>query len=122
MEPMDRVRSFFDAVNRKDAEAALACYEPDAVLSLAPNGGAATGTDEIREALAAFLTMRMSLAGDRELRSPDGQLALTTLTWTAEGADPDGNPVTLSGRSTEVLRRQPDGDWLMVLDSPWWIG
>ena len=122
MQPMERVAFFFDAVNRKDAAAAISCYEPEAALSLAPSGGVAEGTAAIEEALAGFLTMSMTLGGQRELRSPDGQLALTSLDWTAAGADAEGNPTTLSGRSTEVLRRQPDGDWLMVLDSPWWIG
>ncbi|TYQ09706.1 UNVERIFIED_ORG: ketosteroid isomerase-like protein [Gordonia westfalica J30] len=122
MEPMERVQYFFDAVNRKDADAALSCYEATAVLDLGPDGGTATGTDEVRDALAAFLTMEMELAGERELRSADGQLALTSLEWKASGADGEGNPITLTGKSTEVLRRQADGDWLMVLDSPWWIG
>jgi ketosteroid isomerase-like protein len=32
------------------------------------------------------------------------------------GTDPDGNPVELSGRATEVLRRQDNGSWLVVID------
>jgi ketosteroid isomerase-like protein len=40
--------------------------------------------------------------------------------WTLTGGtDPDGNPVELSGRATEVLRRQDNGSWLVVIDDPW---
>lgn len=121
MDPMERVVFFFDAINRKDADAVISCYEPEAVLSLDPHGGTVSGADKIREALAGFLTMEMSLADKRELRSADGQLALTRLTWTATGVGPDGEPITMSGKSTEVLRRQPDGKWLVAIDSPWWL-
>lgn len=120
MEPMERIKYFFDSVNKKDGEAALSCFEPNAVLSLAPNGEAALGHSEIEEALVGFLAMTMTLGDTKEVRSPDGQIALTSLNWSAEGSDDDGNPITMTGQSTEVLRRQPDGNWLMVIDSPWW--
>jgi len=120
MSPLERLRYFFESINRNDGDAVLGCYEPDAVLSLAPSGGTATGTDELREALAAFLPFEMSFSDERELRSADGQLAITTLTWEASGTGPEGEPIVMGGRSTEVFRRQPDGEWLLVLDSPWW--
>ena len=25
----------------------------------------------------------------------------------------------MSGRSSDILRRQPDGNWLIALDNPW---
>jgi ketosteroid isomerase-like protein len=120
MSPLERLRHFFESINRNDGDALLASYEPDAVLSLAPNGGIATGTDQLREALAAFLPFEMSFTDERELISADGQLALTSLRWKAAGTGPDGEPVTMEGTSTEVFRRQADGEWLLVLDSPWW--
>ncbi|MDE8671089.1 DUF4440 domain-containing protein [Pseudarthrobacter sp. H3Y2-7] len=120
MSPLERLLFFFDAINRKDADALIACYEPDAILTLAPAGGTSTGADQIREALAGFLTYQMSFADERELRSADEQLAITTLNWKATGSDPDGEPITMSGKSTELFRRQADGEWLMVIDSPWW--
>ena len=35
------------------------------------------------------------------------------------GTDPDGNPVNMEGRSTEIMRRQSDGSWLDVIDDPY---
>jgi ketosteroid isomerase-like protein len=54
----------------------------------------------------------------RSVLSGDGSLALTGLKWSATGTDPEGKPVTMSGNSTEVVRRQSDGTWLFVIDNP----
>jgi ketosteroid isomerase-like protein len=43
--------------------------------------------------------------------------ALTFAHWALEGADSDRNPVELQGRGTIVPRRQPDGTWLIVLET-----
>lgn len=118
--PLGRLSFLFDAINRKDVDAVLSCYEPNAVLSQKPNGGDATGVAQIREALGGFLAFRMEPGEIREIQG-GGDLALTGITWKATGTGPDGKPMTLSGRSTEVLRRQPDGEWLLAIDSPWWV-
>jgi len=33
-----------------------------------------------------------------------------------------GEPVTMNGRVTDVVRRQPDGTWRWVIDVPYGIG
>lgn len=32
---------------------------------------------------------------------------------------PDSKPMAMSGKSTDILRRQPDGRRLIVVDNPW---
>ena len=40
----------------------------------------------------------------------NGDLALVYGEWSLTGGtDPDGNPVNMEGRSTEIMRRQSDG-------------
>ena len=39
---------------------------------------------------------------------PAGDLALLHAEWTLDGTGPDGNPVSLAARSSEVVRRQGD--------------
>jgi ketosteroid isomerase-like protein len=39
--------------------------------------------------------------------------------WTLSGTGQDGKPVTMGGLSADVLRRQPDGRWLIAVDNPW---
>jgi ketosteroid isomerase-like protein len=48
-----------------------------------------------------------------------GDVALYLGRWQLRGTDPAGGPVMLSGESTDVLRRQPDGRWLIAIDDPW---
>jgi ketosteroid isomerase-like protein len=38
--------------------------------------------------------------------------------WTLKGRDAEGNDVDASGRYADVVRRQPDGGWLFVIDNP----
>ena len=106
------------AVNRGDLDAALACYEPEAVL-LAQPGQVARGHDQIREALRGFIGLRATLKTVASQMWTTGDVALYLGRWTLTGADPDGGIVTMDGDSTDVLRRQPDGGWLIAVDNPW---
>jgi ketosteroid isomerase-like protein len=46
-------------------------------------------------------------------------LALVYGDWShTGGTDPDGNPVNMEGRSTEIMRGQSDGSWRDVIDDP----
>jgi ketosteroid isomerase-like protein len=86
-------------------------------------GNPVTGRAAIREALAPFV----ALGGQIQLRtdavSENGDLAVAYGEWTLTGgADPDGNPVNLEGRSTDVMRRQSDGSWLDAIDDPYSLG
>jgi ketosteroid isomerase-like protein len=47
-----------------------------------------------------------------------GDTALVIGNWTLKGRDADGNDIDASGRYADVLRRQPDGNWLFVIDNP----
>jgi ketosteroid isomerase-like protein len=46
-------------------------------------------------------------------------LALTR--WTLDGVGPDGAAIQMRGESSDVLRRQADGRWLVALDNPWGV-
>jgi ketosteroid isomerase-like protein len=45
-------------------------------------------------------------------------VALVLNRWSMQGEGPDG-PVAMSGTSTDVLRRRPDGTWGVLIDDPW---
>jgi ketosteroid isomerase-like protein len=45
-------------------------------------------------------------------------VALAVSAWSMTGAAPDGSPVIKDGRSADVVRRQPDGSWKVLIDSP----
>lgn len=115
--PLDAVTHFVNAMNQGDLNTALSMYEPGASLVVQP-GTVVTGTSALREALAGFAALKPTITTEAyKVMEADG-VALYCSRWTMRGTDPAGNPVQLGGRSSDVLRRQPDGNWLIALDNP----
>jgi uncharacterized protein (TIGR02246 family) len=107
------------ALNSRDLEAAVALYEPNASLLLA-SGEVVTGHSAIREALRGFFAFD-DIRFTREISvtlNGDGSIAMLRAAWSAKAPGPDGKPVTVTGNNVEVVRRQPDGTWLFVIDNP----
>jgi ketosteroid isomerase-like protein len=106
------IRLLFErAFNARDIEARLALYEPGAVL--VTGGKPVTGHDCIRDAFQVFLSSgaRMKLDTRALIESGEG-LAVLHGAWSL------GPPSATQGLSTEVVRRQPDGSWMFVIDNP----
>src|SRR5438445_431712 len=99
-------------------EAALALYETNAVLVVQP-GHLACGTSQLREALARFIALEPTLRSEVQEVIAAGDLALYAGRWTLRGMDPNGHPVVMSGESSDIIRQQRDGRWLIALDNPW---
>jgi ketosteroid isomerase-like protein len=116
--PLDPVTRFVNAMNQGDLETALRMYEPGATLVVKP-GVVATGTPALREALAGFVALKPTLTSEAYQIVEAGDIALYCSRWSLRGTDPAGNPVQMSGRSSDILRRQSDGNWLIALDNPW---
>lgn len=47
-----------------------------------------------------------------------GDLARSLASWTLDGTGPDG-PIQMTGTTSDVFRRQPDGSWKVAIDNPW---
>ena len=62
----------------------------------------------------------MTIAARKTIQS--GDLAVLRGMWELTGTSPVGQPVALSGKSTEVARRQSNGNWLLVIDHPFGTG
>lgn len=115
--PLDAVTQFVNALNQGDPETALSLYELGASLVVQP-GVVATGTSALRAALAGFAALKPTLTTEAYKILEADDLALYCSRWTMHGTDPAGNPVHMNGRSSDVLRRQPDGNWRIALDNP----
>lgn len=113
--PQDMNPAFGDAVNSGDVERVLALYEPEALLAPQP-GERASGLEEIRAALETLLSLRGKMTSRNVLCMQVGELALLQGEWHLNGTAPDGSPLELSSRTAEIVRRQPDGTWLYVID------
>ncbi len=105
------------AVAAGDIEGVLATFEPDGVLVWEP-GMTAKGTPALREAFKQFIAInpKITITGHEIIQADD--IALHSSTWKMSGLAPDGSPIEQSGFSVVVLRKQPDGKWLMVIDNP----
>ena len=115
--PQEVHERWAEAMNAGDLEAVLALYEPEAVVVVGP-GQVATGLAAIREGLQGFLALRprFDLRVEQVLQAAD--LALLLSPWAMAGTGPDGTPVVLRGVTSDVVRRQPDGTWRVVIDNP----
>jgi len=116
--PIDTVNQLTDAVNRGDLEGALALYEPNAALVVQP-GQLARGSTELRAALGGFIGLKPELRSEAQHIIEIDDIALYTSRWTLHGTDPSGQATTMGGVSSDVLRRQRDGHWLIAIDNPW---
>ena len=105
---------FESLFNAGDVEGLLGLYEPDAILNPSPEGPV-RGHEAIGAALKGFLAIggKMTVTTRSVFEGPDG-IALTHGEWSLTGGSKD-----LAGNTAEVLRRQPDGRWLYVIDNPW---
>jgi len=114
--PIDTVHQLVAAINSGNLEAAVALYEPSAVLlSPDPARGA-----ELRAALGGLIAMKARLEAQAERVIEAGDVALYLSRWSLHGTE-GGKPVAVSGESTDVLRRQEDGRWLVAIDNPWGV-
>jgi ketosteroid isomerase-like protein len=86
----------------------LALYEPEATLIPQP-GQVVTGTEAIREAFSGFLALKPKFELVFKKAFQAGDIALLFSEWTLSATDPDGNAIEMSGQTSDVARRQPDG-------------
>ena len=106
-------RDFAAALNAKDAKAAAAAYAEDAVL-IPPGEPLVRG----REAIEEYWKGAIELGGIREVSVEtmdalsSGSLGYETGSFVLTVNGPDGEAVIDRGRYIELLRREPDGQWL----------
>jgi uncharacterized protein (TIGR02246 family) len=118
MTPGETIEMFATKLNTGDVSGALGLYEPDATFVVEP-GTAVVGREAIRGALEGFAALQPVLDGEIDQVVCTDDVALVVNRWTLSGTGPDGHPVRLAGRSADVLRRAPSGEWRIVIDNPW---
>ncbi|MGY0056104.1 YybH family protein [Streptomyces sp. LZ34] len=106
-EPEDLTRLFVERANAGDAEGLAELYEPDAVLAFPP-GSRTVGREAIREVFERMLAQVPHFEPEPALPTVrNGDLAITST-----------RPADNTGGRVQVVRRQPDGSWLRVIDRP----
>jgi ketosteroid isomerase-like protein len=116
--PIDVLTVVTQAINSGDVDAQMAIYEPDAYLNFEPGQGPVTGIQAIREAFTGFLAMNPNITMQLLSCNQAGDIAVIRNSWHLTGTGQDGNPMEMDGQTFAVLRRQPAGNWLVLVDNP----
>jgi ketosteroid isomerase-like protein len=66
-----------------------------------------------------FMDMNGKLENSLKKIIPAGNIVLAYSDWTFRASGPDGTQFNLSGTAIDVLRKQSDDSWLIVIDNPW---
>lgn len=116
--PEDCDRLFGEHLNAGDLDALLSLYEPGCSL-VQHDGNVAVGHAAIRQVLGRLVAMRPAFRTRVVKVVGTGEnLAVVYNDWTMSVNQPDGTRVERSGKAMEVVRRQPDGSWLVAIDDP----
>lgn len=110
--PTDLIRLFSDYFSAGDIDGLMELYEANAVF---PNhNGTHTGAKQIRPVLQGYIDSGAVIQFDRQVAFQTDDIALVQNGWvlTTTGGD------KVTGVSVEVARRQSDGSWKYVIDSP----
>jgi ketosteroid isomerase-like protein len=105
--PEDLTRLFVERANAGDAEGLAALYELDAVVAFPP-GQMTVGRPAIQALYERMLEAKPQFKLEKPLPTlRSGDIALTATPALDE-----------AGARAQLVRRQPDGTWLRVLDRP----
>jgi uncharacterized protein (TIGR02246 family) len=111
--PHELHQALASAFNARDLDRILALYEPNSALVPQP-GEVATGKAKVREALKGFLAIPGQMQVQTTYVIQLDNIALTRAQWSIR----DGGEIKIQKSGTEIVRQQPDGSWLFVIDHP----
>jgi uncharacterized protein (TIGR02246 family) len=106
-EPEDVTRLVAERLNAGDAAGVAALYEPDAVLAY-PADRPTTGRQAIQAIYQKIVDAGLKFAIESPLPTVRFEDLALTSTRSADN----------TGVRVQVLRRQPDGSWLRIIDRP----
>jgi uncharacterized protein (TIGR02246 family) len=115
--PEDWPSVFEQHLNAGDLDEVMSLYEPDARF-VAPSGETLIGRDRIRQVIAELIQSNTKFES-RVLRvSRIDDLALLYTDFDGTTVDGSGKTIELRSKAIEVLRRQPDGTWKLIIGDP----
>jgi ketosteroid isomerase-like protein len=107
MEPEDVTRLIVERLNAGDAAGVAVLYEPAAVLAY-PADQPTTGRPDIQAIYQKMIDAEVTFGTEAPLPTVRFENLALTSTRSTDGV----------GVRVQVLRRQPDGSWLRVIDRP----
>ena len=115
--PEDWPSLFARNLNAGDLEAVTALYEPDARI-VARSGETVVGRDRIRDVLAGMIRSKTRLQSRVIKAIAVDETALLYTDFQGTTVDASGETIEIRYHAIEVLRRQPDRAWKLVVGDP----
>ena len=112
------VQVMTEAFHKKDMDNIMASYESGAAIMFEP-GTAISDPKIIKQMFEGFFQInpKFTYPKGHEVYIANN-IAMHIAPWVMAGTAPDGSDIEQTGLSVAVLRKQKNGDWLMVLDNP----
>lgn len=114
---LQAINQMTNAFHNKDIEGVMAIYEPNTLVVFEPEHPISESNHIRSKFLEAFLINPKFTYSGHEVFI-NGDLATHFAPWTMTGVAPDGTPITQSGLSVAILRKQENGKWLIIFDNP----
>lgn len=115
--PEEWPRVFEQRLNAGDLDGVMTLYEPAAHF-VTKSGEMLVGHDTIRKVLGSLIEAKTRFQS-RILRAVTvGDIAQLYTDFEGTRVDCSGNTVPIRNNAIEVLRRQPDGSWKLIIGDP----
>ncbi|GAA0732662.1 hypothetical protein GCM10009430_46020 [Aquimarina litoralis] len=111
------IEKMVTAFESKDIDGVLSTYEEDAIVMFEP-GNPITGHNALRQAFTEFVSFNPNYTFSSHEVYISGDIATHIAPWKMVGTLPDGNKIEQNGLSVAILRKQSNGNWLMIQDNP----
>ncbi|WP_164914246.1 YybH family protein [Aquimarina sediminis] len=111
------IQKMTNAFHNKDIAEVMASYEPNAQVIFEPKTPITDSTvlkEMFQQAFA--INPRFSYSGHEVF--VNDRIATHFAPWTMTGMAPDGTEIKQSGLSVAMLRKQDNGEWLIIFDNP----
>ncbi|MHB0987803.1 MAG: YybH family protein [Bellilinea sp.] len=116
-QPENRPHLFTERLNAGDLDGVVALYEPDAHF-VASSGETLTGREQVRLVLAELLRTQTQMQAQVIKVINVGDIAVLYTNFQGTTTEASGKTVQISQKAIEILRRQADGSWRLVVGDP----
>ena len=115
--PEDWPRQFVEHFNAGDLDAVMSLYEPEARF-VTRSGETLVGRDAIRKVLGGLIEAKTQFQSRVVRTAIVGDIAQLYTDFEGTRVDDAGKTIPVRNKAIEVLRRQPDGSWKLIMGDP----
>ena len=114
---LSTIKGMTKAFHEKNIDSVMNSYETNAIVVFEPELPIKDAKIIKQKFINAFSLNPQFLYNGHEV-FVHGSTATHIAPWSMSGTAPDGTQISQHGLSVSVLKKQPNGDWLIVFDNP----